>query len=182
MNKKKRFFIILTMVFILSVIILISGYINFPLFKQREGAVEWTDVSGDCKKLATDTHHYGIKTEWCEATFADDLDAGSITGSPPQDFFLAQDDTWDDASARCDKINKKLCTKDQICTNGKDPVFNGKAADTWTPIAGKNNWLQIQNPDPKRLCQTHMEVAKKNPDWGNVKTMKGFRNTLICCD
>jgi len=97
--------------------------------------------------------------------------------SPPKEFPLAQTDTWDEASAKCNGEGKKLCTKDQICKND-EPVFYGKTADTWTPIAEKDDWLQIGTHDT-RLCETHPGGP---PGWGTVKTMKGFRNTLICCD
>ena len=104
------------------------------------------------------------------------LDNGSITG--PTTRSLAQSDTWDDASAKCKESGKKLCTKNQICKDDVTPVFYGKTADTWTPIAEKDDWLQIGTHDT-RLCKTHPGGP---PGWGKKKAMHGFRNTLICCD
>jgi len=103
--------------------------------------------------------------------------AAEMEADPPKEFPLAQTDTWEVASTKCKESGKKLCTKDQICKNDK-PIFNGKTADTWTPIAGTNTWLQI-GTDDNRLCETHPLPL---PGWGRSSAAQGFRNTLICCD
>jgi len=192
-NKMKKIIICLMLI----LIIVGTLFINKIKFKcsiegaETKKAHPWKarcDDVGEKKK-------YGYNASMCSilrnaGSFDEPSDAGDAGGStggspggpvpdvsPPKEFPLAQTDTWDEASAKCNGEGKKLCTKDQICKND-EPVFYGKTADTWTPIAEKDDWLQIGTHDT-RLCETHPGGP---PGWGTVKTMKGFRNTLICCD
>ena len=93
--------------------------------------------------------------------------------------------SWAMASGICQAKGQTLCSRENVCPNGKlqPPVGGMRGSDVWVATSGASNeWTSIGNYDPpNRLCRTHLDSLGNRPGWGTTSGNYNFRQEVICC-
>lgn len=99
---------------------------------------------------------------------------------------MARPANWRAASGACSLQHRKLCTRAQLCADGK-PVAGSPAGDVWAAVGDHENaWIAIGTAPAGRLCKSHEEVAGTGPAWGipeadGPETVTGQQTAFRCC-